>query len=168
MRDFFPQLISSSCRSIPPGRFFLRTYFLLYKLLTHRRFFISSYIFWVIHRRFFTKFISSHVVLGIHGRSFLYNGVLPYEILIHRELFLHNYFLLHRLFNFPDAPSQKNSSIPYFPYIGQRAEKDQMYFHTSDLDHNFKFPPILDKEPKNLRLPVTNDRKPQFYVIFLL
>ena len=91
--------------------------------LTHRRFFISSYIFLVIHRRFFTKFISSHMVLGIHGRSFLYNGVLPYEILIHRELFLHNYFLLHRLFNFPDAPSQKNSSIPYFPYIGQRAKK---------------------------------------------
>ena len=26
-------------------------------------------------------------------------------------------------------------------------EKDQMHFHTSDLAHDFKFIPILDKEP---------------------
>lgn len=28
--------------------------------------------------------------------------------------------------------------------------KDQMYFHTSDLDRNFKFTPILDKEPQKI------------------
>lgn len=26
--------------------------------------------------------------------------------------------------------------------------KDQMHFHTSDLDRNFKFTPILDKKPQ--------------------